>query len=171
MKKTISTLKEELAVIDGKFAKYPAELIRKVRAVESIRLHLAELVESIGLGSEQFASGGLDETEFADKNHRLLSRVRARMEEHASYGVVVAHYDNDPEFVKAKDELTALAGERAKVSEAIRQAEREIEKLREEERAALEAAKAEAVKDIESKGTPVIAGVRKRISELIGGSS
>tara|TARA_B100001971_G_scaffold213881_1_gene248694 strand:+ start:3195 stop:3704 length:510 start_codon:yes stop_codon:yes gene_type:complete len=168
--KTVSELKKEIAVIDGKIAKYPAELIRKVRAVESMRLHLAELVESIDIGSDNFDSGDLDQTAFAVKNHKSFGRVRSRLEDRACYGVVVSHYRAKPEFVKASDELVKLANDRAKVADALSQAEREIENLRKEEQAELEAAKEQAVKEVESKGTPVIAGVRKRISELIGGS-
>jgi hypothetical protein len=169
--KTVSELKKELAVIDGNIARFSAELVRKVRAVESMRLHLADLVESIDIGSDHFDPGSLDVTDFACRNHKVLGRVRSRLQEHACYAVAVEHYRGDPEFVKASDKLTYLAGDRSKVSAAIREAEAEIEKLREEERAALEAAKEQAVKDVESKGTPVIADVRNRIKELIGGSS
>lgn len=167
--KTLSTLKKELSAIDSKIAKFPVELFRKVRAVESMRLHLGELVESLDIGSEVFDPGSLDQTDFAAKSHKALGRVRARLEEHACYGIVVEHYRSDPEFVKVSGEIQALAKERAEVSNAIHQAEEQVEKLRKEELAALEAAKEQAIKDVEAKGTPLVVGVRKRISELMGG--
>jgi len=164
---TIKKLRKSLAAVDSKIEQYPPELVRRVRAVESMRLYLAEQIEQLDIDAYALV-GSLDETGFADRNNRVINRVRARLQDHTPCGLVVSHYRSDPEFVRVTDKLIALADERARIAADIRSAEEEVEKLRAQERAELEAAKAEAVKAVETKGTPGVTGVRQRIAQLLG---
>jgi hypothetical protein len=171
MNNTLKGLEKELFVIDAKIAKYPAGMVRKIRAVESMRLHISEQVEALDIGSEHFDPGSLDLTEFAAKNHKALSRVQTRLGDLASFKVVVDHYDSDSDFVKVSDKLLDLATERARVAVLIGELNCQLKALKAEEAEELDRAKAQALEDVEKTGTTKISELRDSISQLVGVST